>query len=231
MALTDQELEYLEEFLISAATSEHCLDIASLDGFLAALAVGPVEVDMMFWLPVVWGEETEPVFESEAQKTLIKTLIDRRLKEIVQQFEENPSQYQPILYERNINGRTVCSLEEWCSGFMIAVRYFASEWQRLFDSRYCKLMIPFMLFDTEDDRDDLEDIRDYRTVFLEKWVDTLSPSLAAIYAFWRESSVDETDAILLDNAYYMTLNDISDCCPCGSGKPFKSCCGAKERLH
>ena len=75
MSLTEQELDYLESFLISASTHEDCMDIVTLEGFLTALAIGPIDVDIEEWLPMVFGEEKQPVFESVEQENLIESLI------------------------------------------------------------------------------------------------------------------------------------------------------------
>jgi len=55
--LTDDELDELDQFLMSDATGEDAMDISMLDGFLTALAVGPSTLPPMQWMPLVWGGE------------------------------------------------------------------------------------------------------------------------------------------------------------------------------
>ena len=59
--LSAAELSELEAFLMSDATSDECMDLVTLDGFLTALVVGPELVPPSSWLPVVWGGTNEPV--------------------------------------------------------------------------------------------------------------------------------------------------------------------------
>ena len=40
--LSDREITELDDFLMSDATPEECMDIAALDGFSTSLAIGPV---------------------------------------------------------------------------------------------------------------------------------------------------------------------------------------------
>ena len=55
-SLSDAEFDELEEFLLSAAVPEDCMDIVMLDGFLTALAVGPNVPLPSVCLPVAYGE-------------------------------------------------------------------------------------------------------------------------------------------------------------------------------
>jgi uncharacterized protein len=66
--LSDEEIRELDIFLMSDATPDECMDIVALDGFLTALAIGPELVPPSVWLPLVWGGEMEPVFESSASR-------------------------------------------------------------------------------------------------------------------------------------------------------------------
>ena len=45
----------LDALLMSGEPHEDAMDVATLDGFLAALAIGPNHVEATRWLPEVWG--------------------------------------------------------------------------------------------------------------------------------------------------------------------------------
>jgi uncharacterized protein len=98
--LSDAEIDELDAFLISDATSDECMDIITLDGFLTALVVGPELVAPSVWLPVVWGDTSEPVFESNEQAERIISLLLRRMNAISGMFGENSSGFEPLPYER-----------------------------------------------------------------------------------------------------------------------------------
>ena len=54
-ALTEAELSELEGYLGSEALPEACMDLEMLDGFLAAVVVGPDPIAPGEWLPWRWG--------------------------------------------------------------------------------------------------------------------------------------------------------------------------------
>ena len=53
--LSDEELEELDQFLLSDVTSEETMLMDGLDGYLTAIVVGPRTVMPSQWLPDVWG--------------------------------------------------------------------------------------------------------------------------------------------------------------------------------
>jgi hypothetical protein len=98
--LSQEEIGELDLFLMSDATPDECMDIVTLDGFLTALAIGPDLVPPSVWLPVVWGREKEPVFESAAQAERIIAILLRRFNDIGRMFGENATGFEPLLYTR-----------------------------------------------------------------------------------------------------------------------------------
>jgi uncharacterized protein len=84
--LSDAEIGELDAFLMSEATSDECMDLVTLDGFLTALVLGPRLVASSVWLPVVWGGTSEPVFESKDQAERIISLLLRRMNMISTMF-------------------------------------------------------------------------------------------------------------------------------------------------
>ena len=57
------DLEVLDQFLMSEASPENCMQLSDLDGFLTGIAIGPELIVPSEWLPAIWGGD-EPVFES-----------------------------------------------------------------------------------------------------------------------------------------------------------------------
>jgi uncharacterized protein len=81
------------------ATPEESMDLATLDGFLTSLVIGPEVVPPSVWLKTIWGGEDEPKFESSAQAQRVIILIMRRSNTLSFLFEE-PPEFAPILLER-----------------------------------------------------------------------------------------------------------------------------------
>ena len=103
--LSHEEIRELDVFLMSDATPDECMDIVTLDGFLSALAIGPELVPPSVWLPLVWGGEKEPVFESSAQAERIIGIVMRRFNDIRRMFGESAAGFEPILYTREVEGK------------------------------------------------------------------------------------------------------------------------------
>jgi hypothetical protein len=78
---SEEEIGELDVFLMSDATPDDCMDIVALDGFLTALVIGPKLVPPSVWLPLVWGDEEAPAFESSVQAERIIGLVMRRYDE------------------------------------------------------------------------------------------------------------------------------------------------------
>ena len=116
---SDAEIGELAAFLMSEATSDECMDLVTLDGFLTALVVGPRLVAPSVWLPVVWGGTSE--FESKDQAEWIINLVLRRMNMISSMFGENSCRFEPLLYEREVKGTRLWLADDWCFGFIRAM--------------------------------------------------------------------------------------------------------------
>lgn len=130
--LSNEEIHELGAFRMSDATPDDCMDIVTLDGFLTALAIGPQMVPPSVWLPVVWGGEKEP-FESSARAEHTIGILVRRFNDICRMFGENATGFEPLLYAREVGGKTEWASKDWCVGFMEAVNLSFDDWQPLFD--------------------------------------------------------------------------------------------------
>jgi uncharacterized protein len=119
--LSDAEIGELGAYLMSEATSDECMDLVTLDGFLTALVVGPRLVAPSVWLPVVWGDTSEPVFESGDQAERIIGLLLRRMNMISSMFGKNSAGFEPLLYEREVKGTRFWLADDWCFGFIRAM--------------------------------------------------------------------------------------------------------------
>ena len=67
--LSDKEFNELDKFLLSDRCADDCMTMDSLHGFLTALAIGPQEIPMALWLPLVWGANGDgpPAFKSDKE--------------------------------------------------------------------------------------------------------------------------------------------------------------------
>ena len=135
------DLEALDEFLMSEASPENCLQLSDLDGFLTGIAIGPELLLPSEWLPVVWGDD-EPVFENAEQAQTVIGAIMSRYNEIRRVLDTDPEAYAPIFWEAS-DGEVIAA--DWAEGFADAVRLRPQAWQPLFEDRQANLLTPIML--------------------------------------------------------------------------------------
>ena len=99
-------------------------------------------------------------------------------------------------------------------------------WQPLLDaSEDNTLLMPILLYGSEAGREQLSASSELASRSLE-FADALGDCVLSIREFWlpyrkRASTFRHESEPIARN----------DPCPCGSGKKFKKCCGAPERLH
>jgi uncharacterized protein len=132
-------LDELAEFLTSASAPDGCMDLSELDGFLAGLAAGPVEIPRQEWLAEVWDSEA-PEFASLAEQDAVVAAILDQYAAVEAALDASPLTYTPILWQ-DVAGTTVS--EDWAAGFMQAVSLRSDEWKAaLADEDASLLLIP-----------------------------------------------------------------------------------------
>jgi uncharacterized protein len=216
--LSDAEIGELDAFLMSEATSDECMDIVTLDGFLTALVVGPQLLAPSVWLPVVWGGTSEPVFESKEQAERIIGLLLRRMNMITGMFGENSSGFEPLLYERETNGDRFWLADDWCFGFLRAMELGPEAWDPLFEDKTNRVLLePILILGTQEGLDHIDATSDPESQYAAT-ADMLHLSVEAIHAYWR-LPIEQRTATRASQKRAR-----NDPCPCGSGRKFKKCC-------
>jgi uncharacterized protein len=222
--LTDEELDELENFLVSEATAEEAMDISMLDGFLTALAVGPNNLPPSQWLPVVWGDGM--TWKSQTQAERMTTLVFRHANDILFYLRDEPDTFEPLLYEHEHEGRTVSVIDEWCTGFVRGMALDEEGWRPLMEAEEGEDMLyPILLYGTEAGWDELEQHPELEQRH-DEYVASLGERVMAIMDWWLP--VRESKSTLRRDEAKTGRNDL---CPCGSGQKFKKCCGGQKILH
>ena len=234
--LSDEEMDELGRFLCSDATSDETMVLEVLDGYLTALVVGPTTVMPSLWLPRVWGpaEEDAPEFETTAQAQRILELILRHMNGIAWSFEYDPDGQEPVMSARidPKDRHEYLDGEMWAHGFMEGVALCRGDWEPLIgDPAGREALRPIHLLGADDVADDEMSL--IRTPEQRKQLsEALPASLAAIHRFWlpyRESMREHP--VVVSAIRRQPKVGRNDPCPCGSGKKFKKCCGAKASIH
>ena len=235
-ALSDEELDELDAFMTSESLSEEAMDLSTLDGFFAAIALNPEFILPSQWLPWVWdmeaGEET-PAFESAAQAERINDLLLRHYNSVQDMIGDG--RFAPLMYTlQQEDGSEFYDAEGWSMGFMLGVSLFQDVWLPIFEE-YPEWLAPMRLLGTEEGWEQLEEMHldgaDQRPAIRAAY-DSIPEMIEAIYLHFlpqREAAARERVTTTLRRAGDKVGRN--DPCPCGSGKKFKKCCGAGPTLH
>jgi uncharacterized protein len=176
--LSDDDFETLDDWLLRRGTG--ITDIVELEGFLTAIVIGPNTLSPALWLPKVWGGR-RPRFKDLEEMNRFTALVMSYYNDLVAAFEYAPGEFEPTFYEREIRGKTVFIVDEWCWGFMKGVRLDTGGWKPLKRERP-DLLKPLQLFGTS------AGFRELDTGGADKmhalWSPRITPAVRDIYAFW-----------------------------------------------
>ncbi len=228
--LTEDELDYLEEFLVNRidedeATYESDCGVfcaSMLDGYLTAIVSGPVTVPPSVWLPDLWGD-FDHVWETEEELSSIMTLFMRHMNGIARTLMDAPETYYPIFNVRLVEGDEHEIVDEWCEGYIRAVNIYPELWQ-FDDEESAGLMGPIVAFTKQGDffGHELEESDRLQLV------NAIPPVAILIHQYWLQQR--QPDAQANRRRTYQKIGR-NDPCPCGSGKKYKKCCLNRGTVH
>jgi uncharacterized protein len=228
-ALSEQEMDELDNFLMSDATTNEVMLLDCLDGFLTAIASGPA-MPTEEWLPRVWGPTAEdaPKFASEAQSKKITDLITRHMSAIVWSLQQDAEHFEPVFDMQVYEGdeREYMDGEMWAHGFMIGINMQRDSWKSMFESKQGPVALrPIYLLGAPEVTEEEEEL--VKTPAQREELSRQIPaSIGWIYKFWApqrraadiaNGKTSETEAPKISR---------NAPCTCGSGRKYKKCCGA-----
>ena len=234
--LTESEIAVLDDFLISDSVPEEAMDFSMMDGFIAALASAPkltLPSSMLRW---VWDSEQgkeAPAFADAQEAESIITLIMRHWNDVNGTLTYAPEEYQPLILERNTDGRTISIIDSWCCGYNKGIAIDRAGWQALL-AKHPEWFTAMLLYGTEDGWNELERRQDSLEQH-QTFADSLASSVRNIHRYWLEQrtppgarSEAPTAASQPDPASRPPKIARNAPCPCGSGKKYKRCHGKLE---
>lgn len=226
--LAEQELDFLDEFLVSGSTPETAMPLSTLDGYLTAIALNPELILPSTWMPWVWdmeaGEEA-PEFESHAQAERVLELVMRLYNQVVTAV--NAGEPEP-LFVGDAEGK-VTVVDLWAGGFLAGVSRFAEPWWVQLMQEQPERLAPLLMYGTEDGLDFLEEQPEDLQDAIKRAPDAIMLALNGLCEYLvplRGQAARERAHTFRRAEPKVGRNDP---CPCGSGKKFKSCCGAGPR--
>lgn len=231
-ALSEREMDELDSFLMSDATTNEVMLLDCLDGFLAAIASGPAMPNPSEWIPRVWGPTAAdvPSFASEAQAERITGLLTRHLNAIGWSLQQDAEHFEPVFDLQVYEGdeREYMDGEMWAHGFMSGIDMQRDSWKALFESSHGPVALrPIYLLGSREVTE-AEEVLVKTPAQREELSKQIPASVSWIYKFWApqrraadiaSGKTSETEAPKISR---------NAPCPCGSGRKYKKCCGATQ---
>ncbi len=185
--LDEHDIAELDE-LLSSLLNDDALRLDAAQGLLAALSVGPKEVDAQKWMAVILGEKPT-VNDPDAAERLIELLI--RLKRAVDYGIEHYA-FDAIFSEViDETGEHHVDAGGWCEGFSLGVDLLSDLWeaQMQADDSLIALLSPIVALGVDDGV--FSEIKDINIVPLsdaerEELMQQLPSLLAEVRQYWDE---------------------------------------------
>ena len=223
------------------------LELEALDGLICALHCAPRPIEPGEYLPALLGEDYMAAFSSATQCAEFMDFFNRRWHDVgaalAQPVEDltEPGALVPLLNDWETTLAEMTSEERaevtaldiaytgmaWAEGFVWGVEHWEDEWTlpagHALEDVLDALLDPFYILtipDTEQATHEREHTR-------QEWIGAAILAAYDLRGFWQRVA-DYTPSAPMRNTPNPGRNDI---CPCGSGKKFKKCCGAPEKLH
>lgn len=190
--LTEEELDALAEFLDDPEAPPERLTLTAFDGFVAGLAVAPVEVEQDEWIELALGV----IREGETIDPVIVEFMTRHAEVAREVIRKRPEEFLPI-FDSIVEMDGDEELEEispveWCAGFLLATDLFPETFSTLADDdEAVNLMLPFVVFGTEEGLEALEENQDG---FAEELIDSIQPSVIGLYRYLSKFERASNDA-------------------------------------
>lgn len=100
----NEDFDLLEAWLLRRSKS--ILDIVELEGFLTAVAIGPVTLMPSHWLPRILGGKSSG-FRTEQEFGEFMRLVMGFYNHIITWFQNDPQRFEPTFYERRVKGKRI----------------------------------------------------------------------------------------------------------------------------
>ncbi len=231
-ALSEKEMDELDSFLMSDATSNEVMMLDCLDGFLTAIASGPAMPKPSEWIPRVWGPTADdaPTFETDAQAERITDLLMRHLNAIVWSLQQDAEHFEPVFDLQVYEGdeREYMDGEMWAHGYMTGINMQRDKWQALFESSYGPVALrPINLLGSPEITEAEEALVE-TPAQREELSKQIPASIGWIYKFWapQRRAADSASGKTAGNEMPKISRNAP--CSCGSGRKYKKCCGAAQ---
>lgn len=213
----EADLTRLEMLLTPLSQAGTTMRPDEVQGFFAALACGPDQLDTDTWLPEVLGDA--PAFDNPEHEAEVRSLLEKFYAATAEALADGELP-ELVLYEEE-DGEEA-DFRPWCNAFMYALDVVPTDWfEAADDEGFEDLLMPVMalggMFDGENGEAALlqfgeAEINGFKSEF--------EDALLAVYTYWRAK--EQAPVTVRREGDKVGRNDP---CPCGSGKKYKACHG------
>jgi uncharacterized protein len=248
LPLTDDEIALFAALLEDLSDrTEQGLSLEHVDGFISALICSPRLIMPSEYFPVLFGEKGLAIFSDEHEINTFMSLYNRRWNQVARALNApidnlaDPAALEPLIMDwdgllQELPPDERASLEAenlpqfasvWAAGFLQVIDVWEADWNLPTDSKdeafVDEMLDPFFVLITPE-----EDLTpDERNTSRDEVVAMAIWSAYELRDFWRDrGSVSSRTPVRK-----VAEPGRNDPCPCGSGKKFKLCCGAADKLH
>lgn len=232
--LSEEEVDWLDDFLLSIDADDSVLNFSELDGFLTAAVSGPEMIVPSEWVDVIWGgSANQPELEGEHTFEHVFSLMLRHMNVISTVLMNAPEEYGPFFLV-SAHDENVLIVDEWCRGYLKGVALRAEAWESGMGELGDALDL-MALFVTEPGWKQLDQMSVDEVTLLKHQI---TPAVCEIFAYWLDLRSDTTFDDENADAFSESLLELeepfvrsepkvgrNEPCPCGSGKKYKKCCG------
>ena len=138
------DFESLDLWLAQLEPAPKVDGVSMLDGYLAAIVVGPCSIPPDEWFFDLLGA-TGSIATAQGKRLAAIMAIAERFNAIGEVLSTAPSKYAPI-FQRTDDGEVFAG--PWCMGFAAAMKLRWNAWASLYDTNSieCGLLLPIMLY-------------------------------------------------------------------------------------
>jgi len=179
MALSEQDIEKLEDLLFSEDLEEEALDYFGLHGLVSAAIFGPISIKLETMQSIVFGNQ--PTQFNQDQLSHFNYCVEQISKELLEELNLGEEISLPF-YEEEAHYEA--SLESWCIGFMEGFFFHEKSWFGKGEDVAAELLLPIMalsgLFDSNEFQDILKNDK-----LMSQFEEIIPEQLVDIFLFYH----------------------------------------------
>lgn len=181
-------LEQLDAFLASDKTSENCMLLSDLDGFMTGILCSPVLIPPSEWLWIALGLREGDVGDLDAF-SFVSNLVLERYNAVTSLLNNDPATLEPIFWQTQ-EGNAIAM--DWCEGFMQAVHLRTDRWEPLLvTEKGQELMFPILAHLIDEKGNSLVGAKDEELdMVMAVATERIPEVIPHIFQFWQSRRVE-----------------------------------------